>query len=78
MLVYCKCCGKYYEIKYPVREKKPVNDHTPSNCIEPSSHLKKYLHHHSKNISSCMLLLKKNQWKKYFVHCTCMYKIFQR
>lgn len=26
MLVYCKCCGKYYEIKYPVGkwEKKPV------------------------------------------------------
>lgn len=81
MLVYCKCCGKYYEIKYPVGKKtcKNLNDHSPSNCIEPSSHLKKYMHHHSKYISSCMLLLKKKfQWKKYFVHCTCMYKNFQR
>lgn len=60
MLVYCKYCGKYYEIKYPVGKNlvKSKYDHSPSNCIEPSSHLEKYLHHHSKYISSYMLLLK--------------------
>lgn len=30
MLVYCKCCGKYYEIKYPVG-KKPVKSKWPQS-----------------------------------------------
>lgn len=81
MLVYCKCCGKYYEIKYPVG-KKPVKSKWPQ-----SIKLHRTIFSSQKIYASPFKIYfvlhasfkkKISMDKKYFVHCTCMYKNFQR